>query len=85
MAIHKATLPPKAGYVEVEVNGGRAYKCVATGEIIPTDAVLKTPDEKIIKLESSSTLHAAQIKATDDRADFLEDCLVEMANILYAE
>lgn len=85
MAIHKATLPPKAGYVEVEINGARVYKCIATGEIMPNDALLKTPDEKIVSLEFSSTLHDAQIKATDDRADFLEECLVEMATILYAE
>lgn len=85
MAISKATLPPKSGYVEVEADGARAYKCIATGEIMLPNAVLKTPDEKIIDLESSSTLHDVQIKATDDRADFLEDCLVEMANIIYAE
>lgn len=85
MAIHKATLPPKAGYVEVEVNGARVYKCIATGEIMASDAILKSPDEKIVSLETDSKLHDAQIKATDDRADFLEECLVEMANILYAE
>lgn len=85
MAIHNATLPPKAGYVEVEINGDRAYKCIATGEIMPNDAVLKSPDEKILDLESSDKLLAQQVLASDDRSDFLEECLVEMANILYAE
>lgn len=41
MAIMTPTLPPKAGYVEVEVDGVRKYKNVATGYILgeePTDA-----------------------------------------------
>lgn len=32
--ITKPTLPPKAGYVEVEVNGQRVYKNAATGVLI---------------------------------------------------
>ena len=34
MAISKPTLPPKAGYVEVEVDGIRRYKNVSTGKIL---------------------------------------------------
>ena len=34
MAITNPTLPPKAGYVEVEVDGERTYRNVETGELI---------------------------------------------------
>jgi hypothetical protein len=34
MAITNPTLPPKAGYVEVEVDGVRTYKNVQTGVLI---------------------------------------------------
>lgn len=38
MAITKPFLPPKAGYVEVEVNGERVYLNAATGELLRDEA-----------------------------------------------
>lgn len=34
MAICKPTLPPKSGYVEVEVDGVRKYRNLTTGHIL---------------------------------------------------
>lgn len=44
MAINRPMLPPKAGYVEIEVDGMRMYRNVETGAIyspqnIPTSSV----------------------------------------------
>lgn len=72
-AISERKLPIKDGYVEREGPDGSRYYCPLPGET------------RLLNIEFSSTLHDAQIKAMDDRGDFLEECLVEMANILYAE
>ena len=47
-------------------------------EIKPTDA------ERILQLESEKKLLTAQIQALSDRNDFMEDCIAEMATIVYA-
>lgn len=47
-------------------------------EIKPTDA------ERISKLESEKKLLTAQVQALSDRNDFMEDCIAEMATIVYA-
>lgn len=58
--ITKPQLPPKAGYVEVEVDGIRTYKNVSTGVLI--DNEVETPDlqadmaELLIDLAYRTTL-----------------------------
>lgn len=47
-------------------------------EVKPTDA------ERISQLESEKKLLTAQLKALSDRNDFVEDCIAEMAAIVYA-
>lgn len=47
-------------------------------EIKPTDA------ERILQLESEKKLLTAQVQALSDRNDFMEDCIAEMATIVYA-
>ena len=47
-------------------------------EVKPTDA------ERILKLESEKKLLTAQVQALSDRNDFMEDCIAEMATIVYA-
>ena len=44
MAITNPTLPPKAGYVEVEVDGKRTYRSVETGALIDEEEA-GTPEE----------------------------------------
>ena len=50
----------------------------APPEVKPTDA------ERISKLESEKKLLTAQVQALSDRNDFMEDCIAEMATIVYA-
>lgn len=40
--------------------------------------------ERIAELEEEKKLLSAQIQALSDRGDFLEDCIAEMAGIIYA-
>lgn len=47
-------------------------------EVKPTDT------ERILQLESEKKLLKAQIQALSDRNDFMEDCIAEMATIVYA-
>ena len=39
---------------------------------------------RIKELEEENTLKTAQIQALSDRNDFLEDCIAEMAGVIYA-
>lgn len=43
-----------------------------------------TPEERIGTLESENDLLKQQVKAASDQNDFLEDCISEMAGIVYA-
>lgn len=45
----------------------------------------KTYAEKLDSLTKENTLLKAQIKAQTDRSDFIEDCIAEMAMLVYAE
>lgn len=47
-------------------------------EVKPTDT------ERILRLESEKKLLTAQVQALSDRNDFMEDCIAEMATIVYA-
>ena len=47
-------------------------------EVKPTD------EERISQLESEKKLLTAQVQALSDRNDFVEDCIAEMAAIVYA-
>ena len=40
--------------------------------------------KRIIELEEENLLKTAQIQALSDRNDFLEDCIAEMAGMVYA-
>lgn len=45
MIITRPTLPPKKGYVEVEVNGVRTYKNVKTNVLIENEAFVRKENE----------------------------------------
>jgi hypothetical protein len=52
MIINKPLLPPKVGYVEVEINGIRKYKNVTTGYILGEEPKnILTTEERISILE----------------------------------
>lgn len=70
--ITKTELPPKEGYVEVEVNGIRQYQKVET-----------EADKKLEALKQENELLKAQLQASTERSDFIEDCIAEMAMTVY--
>lgn len=52
MVITKPELPPKAGYVEDEVNGERVYRNALTGEIFGQETI-PTESERLAALEGA--------------------------------
>lgn len=48
MPITKPQLPPKAGYVEVEVEGERRYKNISTGYLLGEEPEAGSTPENII-------------------------------------
>lgn len=50
----------------------------------PAVPVLATPDDQIANLQVANKLLSAQIKAVSESNAFLEECMVEMAGIVYA-
>ena len=61
MAISKPLLPPKAGYVEVEIDGVRRYKDIETGRILGEPLPLE--EARAAKIEEMSTACNAAIVA----------------------
>jgi len=57
-------------------------------EEMPTDetpeAVLKSDSERIASLEAENKLLKAQLRVQSESHDFLEDCITEMAQVVYA-
>ena len=66
MAITRPTLPPKAGYVEVEVNGKRTYRNVSTGILIEDETPAPTLEERLAALEAENALLKKQIADTTE-------------------
>lgn len=48
MVITKPVLPPKKGYVEVEVNGVRTYQNVETGRLIGHEPKQEATTEEVL-------------------------------------
>ena len=67
-------LPPKSGYVEDIDNDGNHYYRKLPNEV----------EDRVATLESVNDLLKQQVKAASDQNDFLEDCIAEMAEIVYA-
>lgn len=71
MLISRPTLPPKEGYTEVIVNGVPQYKRISSKP---------TVDE----LQTENDLLRAQVTMLQSQTTFLEDCILEMADEVYA-
>ena len=59
----------------------------ATGTFYPKDGVpasKQTPEAKIAALEAENKLLKEQVSAQADQAEFYEDCIAEMATVVYA-
>lgn len=66
-------LPPRKGYVEVEIDGVRQYQKVYTEE-----------ERRMEALEAKNRRLTAQNQVLIDQNDFQEELIVELANIVYA-
>lgn len=82
--VRVSILPRITGYVETVVNGNHVYRDVETGEIVENPTPKKTDAEHISELKHENTLLRAQVQAMTDRNDFIEDCIAEMAETVYA-
>ena len=61
-----------------------SYNGATIGEAYNPPAPPPTIDERVTTLESDNALLKQQLKAASDQNDFLEDCIAEMAGIVYA-
>lgn len=51
---------------------------------IPEEEPVPTVDERVSALESENAMLKAQINAQSEQMDFYEDCIAEMAMVVYA-
>lgn len=61
-----------------------SYDGAAIGDTYSPPPPPPTIDERVTTLESDNALLKQQLKAASDQNDFLEDCVAEMAQIVYA-
>lgn len=61
-----------------------SYEGAAIGDTYSPPNSPPTIDERVTTLESDNALLKQQLKAASDQNDFLEDCIAEMAGIVYA-
>ena len=71
----------------LSIGAKESYDDAAIGDTYSPPAPPAPPptiDERVTALESENDLLKQQIKAASDQNDFLEDCIAEMAGIVYA-
>lgn len=61
-----------------------SYDGATIGAAYNPPAPPPTREERVTTLESENDLLKQQVKAASDQNDFLEDCIAEMAGIVYA-
>lgn len=68
----------------LSIGAKEGYDGAAVGDTYSPPPPPPTIDERVTTLESDNTLLKQQLKAASDQNDFLEDCIAEMAGIVYA-
>lgn len=66
------------------IGAKEGYDGAAIGDTYSPPAPPPTIDERVTTLESDNNLLKQQLKAASDQNEFLEDCIAEMAEIVYA-
>lgn len=61
-----------------------SYDGASIGDTYSPPPPPPTIDERVTTLEADNDLLKQQLKAASDQNDFLEDCVAEMAQIVYA-
>lgn len=79
-------IPETFPFVGVEATNGvvTALTPGTVPEPQPEPEPTPTVDERVAKLESENKLLKEQVSAQADQAEFYEDCIAEMAAIVYA-
>lgn len=72
------------GHDIIRVGDRFVYRNRSTGEFTTEPAALKTPEQQIAELERQNKTLQAQLEASIQSNQMLEDCLVEMAGVVYA-
>ena len=67
-----------------EIGALPGYDGAAIGEKYSPPPPPPTTDERLEKLESENKLLREQVSAQADQAEFYEECIAEMAAIVYA-
>ena len=68
----------------LSIGAKEGYDGAAVGDTYSPPPPPPTIDERVTTLESDNALLKQQLKAASDQNDFLEDCIAEMAGIVYA-
>lgn len=66
------------------IGAKESYDGAAIGDAYSPPDPPPTIEERVTTLESDNALLKQQLKAASDQNDFLEDCIAEMAGIVYA-
>lgn len=66
------------------IGAKEGYDGAAIGDTYSPPDPPPTIDERVTTLESDNNLLKQQLKAASDQNEFLEDCIAEMAEIVYA-
>lgn len=61
-----------------------AYDGAAIGEAYSPPPTPPTTEERVAALEAENKLLKEQVSAQADQAEFYEDCIAEMATVVYA-
>lgn len=79
-------IPSSFPYVDIEVENGVVVKMtpLPVPEPEPEPEPQPTIDDRVTALESDNNLLKQQLKAASDQNEFLENCIAEMAGIVYA-
>lgn len=82
-------IPSSFPYVDIEVRDGVVISMTPLPvppppEPEPEPEPQPTLGDRVTALESDNALLKQQLKAASDQNDFLEDCVAEMAQIVYA-
>ena len=79
-------IPKTLPFVNVEAENG-VVTALTAGVVPPEpepEPVPPTTDERLEKLEAENKLLKEQVSAQADQAEFYENCIAEMAEIVYA-
>lgn len=76
-------IPKTFPFVEIKAEDGVVVNMTA-GTAPDPEPEPPTTDERVEKLESENKLLREQVSAQADQAEFYEECIAEMAAIVYA-